>query len=79
MGVQPQALAHLLTSFYDSGKADPSLFAYSPMNFQVRLGFPAIAKILVAVVPLVLIGLAILFWFVAKRVQKRVRHLPAEL
>jgi hypothetical protein len=79
MGIQPQAFAHLLTSFYDSGAADASLFTYSPMDFHVRFGFPAIAKILVAVAALVVIGLAILVWLVAKRIQKRVRHLPAEL
>jgi hypothetical protein len=48
-GLQPQATERLLCSFYDTGKADDSLYAYAPMNFRVPLGFPKISKALLAV------------------------------
>lgn len=44
--VQREATLRLLTSFYDTGVADDSLFTYAPMDFKVKLGFPLLAKIL---------------------------------
>ncbi len=43
--VQPEAGERLLTSFYNTGIADDSLYTYTPMNFKVDIGFPAIFKI----------------------------------
>ena len=43
-GTQPKAARRLLTSFYDTGVADDSLFTYVPMKFDVSIGFPLIAK-----------------------------------
>jgi len=58
-GVQPEATLRLLTSFYDTGEADDSLYIYEPMNFKVSFGFPAIAKILLGTSVLLVIGLAL--------------------
>jgi hypothetical protein len=44
--INPSAANRLLTSFYNTGKADDSLFSYVPMDFKVSLGFPTLAKIL---------------------------------
>jgi pimeloyl-ACP methyl ester carboxylesterase len=46
---QPEASERLLTSFFDTGEADDSLFTYQPWEYNVGLGFPAIAKIILAV------------------------------
>jgi pimeloyl-ACP methyl ester carboxylesterase len=46
---QPEASERLLTSFFDTGEADDSLFTYQPWEYNVGLGFPAIAKIIPAV------------------------------
>jgi len=46
---QPEASERLLTNFYDTGKADDSLFTYQSWEYNVGLGFPAIAKIILAV------------------------------
>lgn len=46
--VQPAATLLALTTFYDTGAADDSLFTYSPMDFNVKLGFPLLAKILLS-------------------------------
>ena len=46
---QPEASERLLTSFFDTGEADDSLFTYQPWEYDAGLGFPAIAKIILAV------------------------------
>jgi len=69
--LQPEATMHLLTTFYDTGVADDSLFTYQPMDFDVGLGFPLMAKIMVVVVVLVLIGLYFLIRFIVRRIRRR--------
>jgi len=69
--LQPKATIHLLSSFYDTGVADDSLYTYQPMNFHVRLGFPEIAKIGLAVFVLVIAGLVMLVWLIVRRVRGR--------
>jgi hypothetical protein len=60
LGRQPEASERLLTSFFDTGEADDSLFTYQPWEYNVGLGFPAIAKIILAagtvIVTFILIG-----------------------
>jgi hypothetical protein len=48
--LQPDATLHMLTTFYESGEVDESLFTYQPMDFNVKLGFPLMAKIIVGVI-----------------------------
>jgi hypothetical protein len=43
--IQLEATLRALTTFYDTGVADDSLFTYSPMEFKVKLGLPLVAKI----------------------------------
>ena len=52
---QPEASERLLTSFFDTGEADDSLFTYQPWEYNPGLGFPAIAKISVAVIVLLVL------------------------
>ncbi len=69
--VQPEATERLLTSFYDTGVADGSLYTHAPMNFSVSLGFPTLAKLLVAaviIVPLLLVGGVVL---IIRKIRKR--------
>ena len=73
-GMQPKATIHLLSSFYDTGVADDSLYTYQPMNFHVRLGFPEIAKIGLAFVVMVIAGVAVLVWLIVRRVRRRGIH-----
>lgn len=64
-GVQAEATFHLLTTFYDTGEVDDSLFEYQPMSFDVGLGFPDIAHAVlnaaVGVALLIVAALVILF------------------
>lgn len=69
--LQPEATLHLLTTFYDTGVVDDSLFMYQPMNFDVGLDFPTIAKIALAVVSLVPVLLLGLVWLIFRRVKRR--------
>ena len=55
---QPEASERLLTSFFDTGQADDSLFTHQPWEYNPGLGFPAIAKIIAGII-LVLLALFI--------------------
>jgi len=68
---QPEASERLLTSFFDMGEADDSLFTYQPWQYNPGLGFPVLAKIALAVVVLVVGGLVVLAWFVVRRMRRR--------
>jgi hypothetical protein len=68
---QPGASKRLLTSFYDTGVADGSLYTYHPVDFAVGLGYPAVAKPIVAAIVLVIAGLVALAWFIARRMRRR--------
>ena len=67
MTLQPAATERLLTSFYDSGEADDSLFTYEPMDFQVGWGFPQIAKLALGGVTAVLLAIVGAISFIVRR------------
>jgi hypothetical protein len=69
--LQPEATEHLLTTFFDTGVADDSLYSYQPVDFCVGIGYPEQAKILLAVVVLVPLELVARVWFIVRRVQRR--------
>ena len=64
---QPEATERLLTSFFDTGEADDSLFTDQPWKYNPGLGFPALAKIILAVVVLII---ALILLVVRKIVKK---------
>ncbi|MDO9340368.1 MAG: alpha/beta hydrolase [Bacteroidales bacterium] len=70
--VQRTATIRLLTSFYDTGVADDSLFTYAPMDFHVSWGFPKLAKIAIAFVLLIVLGLLGLVWVIIRRIRRRI-------
>ena len=43
LGLQPDAAAHLLTTFFDTGEVDDSWFEYRPMNFELGRSFSDMA------------------------------------
>ena len=71
VGLQPEAVNHLLKTFFDNGQVDDSLFSYQPMDFEVKLGFPVLAKISLAVLFLLFVGLIALVRFIIRRVRRR--------
>jgi pimeloyl-ACP methyl ester carboxylesterase len=71
---QPEARIHMLTTFYDTGEVDDSLYTYQPMDFSVDTlmnDFPKFAKLIVAVIVLVIVLLVALVWFIVRRVRRR--------
>jgi pimeloyl-ACP methyl ester carboxylesterase len=71
-GFQSEATRHLLTTFYDTGEVDDSLFTYQPMNFDVGLmSFPFLAKVLMIAIILVPLLLVVLVWFIVRGVKRR--------
>jgi pimeloyl-ACP methyl ester carboxylesterase len=70
-GLQPEATVHLVTTFYDTGEVDDSLYTYQPMDFHVDRGFPEQAKQYLAIAVAVPIVLVALMWFVVRWVRRR--------
>ena len=71
IGLQAEASKRLLTNFITTGVGDDSLFTYQPVNFHMELGYPALAKLGLASIVLVIVGLVALLWFIVRRVQRR--------
>jgi pimeloyl-ACP methyl ester carboxylesterase len=69
--LQPAAFERMVTSYYDTGMADTSLFVYQPLSFQPKMSFPLLAKVLVAamfILPALVIWGAVA---VVRRVRRR--------
>lgn len=63
--IRPEATKRLLTSFYETGVAEDSLCEYVPMDFNVKWGFPKIAKMgLGVVVGVTVIIVGSLVWLI---------------
>lgn len=67
---QAEARTHLLTTFYDTGEADDSLYVYEAVNFDPRQTWGGIAKTLLTIVLAVIVVLVALVWFVLRRVRR---------
>lgn len=71
--LQPAAAERLLTSFYDSGVADDSLYTYQPMDFTPPASFPMLAKIALGTALLILVVLAPAIRFIVRRTLRRTK------
>lgn len=69
--LQPEALKHLMLTFYKAGIVDDSLFRYAPMNFTPKTSFQSIAYtgigVLAGGITLLIAGIAIALYFIFKR------------
>lgn len=68
--LQPEATRHLLNTFFATGKADDSLFVHHTVNFKATMSFPAMAKLIVAAIVLVITIVIAVVWFIARRAQR---------
>jgi pimeloyl-ACP methyl ester carboxylesterase len=63
MNLQPEAFERLVTSYYDTGVADDSLYVYQPLSFEPSIRLTVIAKLLVAAIvllpALLILGMAL--------------------
>jgi pimeloyl-ACP methyl ester carboxylesterase len=74
INLQPEATARLITSYYDSGIADASLFEYQPISFKPGMSTTTMAKLFVGAMvlfpPLLILVLVIIFRRVRRRNSK---------
>jgi len=71
MDLQPAAFERMITSYYDTGVADDSLYVYQPLSFKPKLTFTVIAKLLIAatiILPALVIWGAVI---AVRRVRRR--------
>jgi len=69
--LQPEAFERLITSYYDTGVADSSLYVYEPLSFEPGMSLTVIGKVLVAamiLLPALFIPGAVL---VLRRIRRR--------
>ncbi|MEE9170860.1 MAG: alpha/beta fold hydrolase [bacterium] len=69
--LQPQTTQRILTSFFETGEPDTSLYHYEPMDFQVTWGFPLLAKLLLggALFLIALVGVSV--WLTLRFTKRR--------
>jgi pimeloyl-ACP methyl ester carboxylesterase len=67
---QPEARVHMLNTFFDTGQVDASLYTYQPLDFDVGLGWPGLAKLLLGIVLLPIALVVAVVWFIAQRKKK---------
>ena len=71
MTLQPQAFERLVTSYYDTGTADDSLYVYQPVSFEPGMRLTVIARVLVAAMillpALIILGIVL----AVRRIRKR--------
>ncbi len=74
---QPEARLHMLTTFFDSGQADASLYVYQPLDFEVDLGWSGLAQRIVGVILSLVIAVGILIvFFIRRRRRRATNRLP---
>jgi pimeloyl-ACP methyl ester carboxylesterase len=69
--LQPEATVRLLTSFFDTGVADSSLYRYQPMSFHVGLGLTGMAKLGVTAMVVLVVLLVAFVWLIVWLVRRR--------
>jgi pimeloyl-ACP methyl ester carboxylesterase len=76
--IQPQAFERLITSYYDNGVADASLYVYQPLSFKPSITLTLLAKLAVGAM-VVLPALLILGVVLVVRRLRRRRSASSEL
>ncbi len=71
MKFQPEAIEHLISTDFATGDVVESKIEYAPMNFDIGLGLPLIAKIALVVAGLLSIGIGILLLFGIRWLKRR--------
>jgi pimeloyl-ACP methyl ester carboxylesterase len=77
--LQPEAFEQLITTYFDTGVGDDSLFVYQPLSFQPSISLPVIARLLVgAMITLSVLIMAAVAWIV-RRIRQRGRLEPSSI
>jgi pimeloyl-ACP methyl ester carboxylesterase len=70
-GLQPLAFERLITSYFDTGVADDSLFMYRPLGDQPKISLTVVARLLVAAMVLLSALLILGVVLVVRRIRRR--------
>jgi len=76
---QRPALIHILKTFFDTGVVDNSHFTYSPMSFELGLGYPAMMKLGLAGAILIILILTSIIWLIARKIHQKKLQKKAKL
>ena len=68
---QPEARAHLVTTFFETGEVDASLYEYQPVDFTVDRGWSDLMRILIIIVITVMVVIIALIWLAVHLVRQR--------
>ncbi len=68
---QAEARARLVNTYFDTGEVDASLYTYQPLDFDVGLGWPGLAKVLLGIVLLVIALVVALVFLVVRWMRRR--------
>jgi pimeloyl-ACP methyl ester carboxylesterase len=68
---QPEARAHMVTTFFNTGEVDASLYTYQPLDFDVGLGWPGLAKVLLGILLVVIVIVVAVVWLIVWLVRRR--------
>jgi hypothetical protein len=75
--LQPAAFERLITSYYDTGVADDSVFVYQPLSFEPGMRLTVVARVLVGAMillpALIILGVVV----VVRRMRTRRTIKPA--
>lgn len=71
MNLQPEAFDRLILSFYETGVGDASGYSTIPMSFEIALGFPLVAKLLVGLMMILVVGIPLGGWVYLQRRKKQ--------
>ncbi|HEY3474537.1 MAG TPA: alpha/beta hydrolase, partial [Anaerolineales bacterium] len=69
--LQPEAFERMVTSYYDTGVADSSLYVYEPLSFEPGMSLTLVARLLVAAMILLPALLILGVMLIARRVRRR--------
>jgi pimeloyl-ACP methyl ester carboxylesterase len=69
--LQPKAFERLITSYFDTGAADSSLFVYQPLPFKPGMSLTVLARLLVAAMVLLPVLLILGAVLVVRRIRRR--------
>jgi pimeloyl-ACP methyl ester carboxylesterase len=68
---QQEAFERLITSYYDTGVADDSLYVYQPLSFKPGLSMTVVARLLVAAIVILPVLLILGVVLAARRIRRR--------
>ncbi len=70
-GLQPAAWERLLSSYYDTGVADSSLYVYQPVSFKPGMSMTILAKLLVAAIIILPALILLVIVLVVRGIRRR--------